>query len=516
MPEDYEKNKSQENKDETADSATGTSEKGGEEILKNLIESDQKGAVIIQNLNIINKNEGIVTGNHANLQEIDIHQNDNINTEQKQNYTGDVNCFIANRDELMTWLTEHYEDYEMAFIIAFAVFEKMPYLWIYTMAGELYELLDPKTEDNYPIKEKIANTNRINSIGGTTYQGIVYNHTGKTENTFICFESAAYSRNILECVWKEYIFLREKLIKWLSEYISDQNYSKAIRAIKALALFAQLEFDYFNKEVFPKLFLRKNIMSDYAIAQISLQINQNEKYKKNIENLYKYWAKTPNIHCLLTALIVGAANKWTQSIMGIAIERYLHQLIHAINNNALTEYASNVPAFISIGQRKAVYYKAIVSVLYDKLNMYKEQKYRHLRTSVGSCFLFLLYEDYRQSNIDVHNPENHKDMVFVKMCLINNDMTFKIRQLWHFLWTNRELISNTQALLEQYLYQYGGCSLQQVINLRKFLYSFLDTEYEKANMDFFLRKIAMRRNRPVLVAEKIIHIPEQMRRQEHE
>lgn len=516
MSEDFEKGQNQENREQGENHSTKTPEKDSEDILKSLLESNQKASITIQTLNYINNNDGIVTGNNADLQEIDLHQNDYDKTEQKQNHTCNVNCFIANQEELMTWLTEHYADYEMAFLIAFAVFEKMPYLWVYTMAEELYALFPPKTQDTTPIKETIANTSRIRNIGGITYQDIVYNHTGKTENTFICFACADYSRTILECVWNEYIFLREKLIKWLSEYISDQNYTKAIRSIKALALFAQLEFDYFNREVFPKLFLRKNIMSDYAIAQISIQISQNEKYQKNIENLYNYWAHTPNIHYLLTALIVGAANKWTKSIMGIAVERYLYQLTQEINHSTLTEYTLNLPAFFSIGQRKAVYFKAITSVLYDKLNLYKEQKYRQSRTSIGICFLLLLYEDLRQCNIDIQNPEKHKDMIFVKMCLIHNDTTDKIRQLWHFIWTNRILCGNTKALLEQYLYQYGGCCAQQISNLRKFLYSFLNTEYEIANMDFFLRKIAMRKNRPVLAAQKIINSPEQMRRQAHE
>lgn len=496
------------NYDESVDSMADKLKKVIGVILEKKNEGDSGASVSIQNLNLIYHNDGIVTGNNANMQEIDIQKEGYMNPKQEQTRSDDTNCFIANHDTLMAWFTEHYEDYEMAFIIALAVFEKMPYLWVYTIAEDLYALLEQGKEGNQSVKEKIANTNRINNIGAKTYPGIVLNHTGKTENIFICFQSAEYFRNILECVWDEYIFLRETMIKWLAEYISDQNYSKAIRAIKALAIFAQLDFDYFNREVIPKLFSKKSFMSDYAIAQIFLQVNHNEKYQKNIENIYLHWAKLPNIHYIFTALMIGIANKWTQSIMEIAIERYLHKMIQEISNGTTKEYVSELSTFFSIGQRKAVYFKAIVAVLYDELKMYEGWRQRFLRISVGMCFFSLLCVDNSQSNIDVQNMEKHKEMIFVKMCLISNDSvdtTLKVRQLWKFIWTNKELRGSTRALLEQYLYQFGGCGSQQVKDLRNFLYSFLDTEDEGREMDYFLRKIAMRRTRPILVAEKIIH-----------
>lgn len=511
MKEEYEE-KQEENDEENVnsimDDIAGMLGKDFERIKEERGEEPQR-ATIIQNLNLIYNNEGIVTGNNANMQEIDLQKEDYSKSDQEQQLkNGDVDCFIANRTKLMAWFTEHYEDYEMAFLIALAVFEKMPYLWVYTMAEELYALLESQLQDTRPIKEKVANTNRINSIGGKTYHGFVYNHTGKTEDIFICFQDEDFSKNVLECIWSEYIFLRESLIQWLTGYISDQNYSKAIRAIKALALFAQLDFDYFNREIISRLFSRKNFLSDYAIAQILLQVYDNEKYQSNIQNIYMHWAKLPNIHYLFAALIIGTENKWPQKIMEIAIERYLERLIQELGSGVVKEYITRVSDFFSIGQRKAVYFKTIVSVLYDKFKLYQERKYRPLRISVGISFLLLLYIDDSQSNIDIQNPEKHKDMIFVKMCLINNDVadtTLKLRRLWKFIWTCKELRSYTKDFLEAYLYQYGGCGVQQVTYLRKFLYSFLDTEDEKRNMDYFLRKIAMQRKHPVTVAEKVIN-----------
>lgn len=512
LTEEYEEKregKDKEDIDTPTDDIAGILEKGFGRILEKMGEEHQKTPVSVQNLNYIYHNDGIVTGNNANMQDIDLQKENDLKADQEpQNTDIDVKCFIANRSKLMSWFTKHYEDYEMAFVIALAVFEKMPYLWVYTMAEEFYALLESPSKDIHPVKEKMANTNRINSVGGKIYHSIVYNHTGKTEEVFICFQGAGYSQNVLECVWSEYIFLRENLIQWLAGYISDKNYSKAIRAIKALALFAQLDFDYFNREIIPKLFTRKSFLSDYAIAQILLQVYHNEKYQKNIENIYMHWAKLPDIHYLFTALIIGTENKWPQNVMEIAIERYLERSIQEINSGMNKEYIEMLSHFFSIGQRKAIYFKAIVSVLYEKLKMYQGRKYRPLRISVGISFLLLLYIDDSQSNIDIQNPEKHKDMIFVKMCLINNDAadtTLKLRQLWKFIWTCKELRSNTKDLLEKYLYQYGGCSTQQITYLKKFLYCFLDAEDGKRNMDYFLRKIAMQRKHPVIVAEKVIN-----------
>lgn len=497
-----------ENRDEVSDSEKiDNRESVIREQLKRVLEKgdtdNKKAPIIVQSLNYIVHNDGIVTGDHASLKDVDIHAEDHADVKSTQMQSDNTKCFIENQNELMSWLTGHYETYEMAFVISMAVFEKMPCLWVYSMAEELFVLWGKTDEKLVEEKIKTANSNRIHDVGGRTYPDVVYNHTGKTENLFICFQKAEYSKILLENVWMEYIFLRESLIKWLAGYISDQNYSKAIRAIKALALFAQLDFDYFSKEVIEKLFFKKSILSDYAMAQIILQVYQNEKYQRNIENIYMHWAKLDNIHYLFTALMIGIANKWGQSRIEIAVERYIDRLIRGISNNTMEEYITELTSFFAIGQRKAVYFKAVAKVLNDKLKMYQGRRYLLQRISTGMAFLLLLFEDDNQSNININNPEKHKDMIFVKMCLIENDTAVKVRELWKMIWTSRELHGVTKKFLERYIYQYGGCDQKQLDYLRDFLYSFQDTESDRRNMDYFLKKIAMRKKQPVKVAERI-------------
>lgn len=185
------------------------------------------------------------------------------------------------------------------------------------------------------------------------------------------------------------------------------------------------------------------------------------------------------------------------------MERYIDRLIRGISNNTMEEYITELTSFFAIGQRKAVYFKAVAKVLNDKLKMYQGRRYLLQRISIGMAFLLLLFEDDSQSNIDIKNPEKHKDMIFVKMCLIENDTAVKVRELWKMIWTSRELYGVTKKFLERYIYQYGGCDQKQLDYLRDFLYSFQNTESERRNMDYFLRKIAMRKKQPVKVAERI-------------
>ena len=54
---------------------------------------------------------------------------------------------METEEQLMQWLRKHYNDFEMAFLIALAVFEKSPYLWVYEMAEELFALFEIGEEE---------------------------------------------------------------------------------------------------------------------------------------------------------------------------------------------------------------------------------------------------------------------------------------------------------------------------------------------------------------------------------
>lgn len=458
--------------------------------------------ITIKNLYFVKENSGFVLGDQADLNDISLYEREKKDNDYKNTFVCDE-CVVEDRGKLIVWLTEHYNDFEMAFLIALAVFEKTPYLWVYDMAEKLFCMMEGDKETARQNKIKIPNNQRIKMAGGMQYHDDIYNHTGKIESEFIRFQNSEYGQRVLESVWTEFIFFRETLIKWLNWYISDRNYSKTIMAVKALAKLAELDFDYFSRCVLGKLFTRNEFMADFAVSQIMGYVYQHEQYKNNVDKLFKYWSREGHLHYSLTALMICVNEGWGQEKVQLAVEGYIDQLLREIKSNKGGEYEKQLPLFFSIGRRKAVYFKAIVTILYNRLMEYNGQKHQIDKAWTGLVFFLLLQIDDSQSHIDVNRKEKQKEMIFVKMCLIKNDAAPKVQELWKYIWKSRELHKLTKEFLENYLYQYGGCKQEDIDYLRQFLYSFQDSEADRNNMEFFLKKISFKVKRPVKTAERI-------------
>lgn len=460
---------------------------------------------VIENLLFVKENMGCILGDHADINDISLGGNQKRDNQCWETFTSDK-CVVEDRETLVSWLTQHYNDFEMAFIIALAVFEKTPYLWVYEMAEELFSLMEGDKEEARQNKIRIPNNQRIKTVGGRKYLDGIYNHTGRIENEFICFQKPEYATRVLECMWNEFIFFREILVRWLISYISNQNYSKTIRAVNALAELATLDFDYFNKNVIKALWDRNEFMADFAISQVVVQVHKDGRYRDNAEKLFKYWARGGNLNYSLTALMICVNAGWDQEKVQLAVEGYIVHLLLDMKANRRDKYRRMLPVFYEIGSRKAVYFKAIVCNLYDKLMECAQKKQRSEKVLIGLIFFLLLQIDDSESNIDINQKEKNRDMIFVKMCLIKNDVAHKVQELWRYLWKSREFHKLTKEFLEKYLYQYGGCKQSDIDYLRQFLYSFQDSEEDRNNMEFFLKKISFKNKRPVRTAERINHI----------
>lgn len=483
---------------------------GIDQMIKNIlgktpeIDSDSgelKHITLIQNLNYVDKNSGFVMGDHAEINDI---------TFQSEKKCDDVKIttflqgsIVENREVLIGWLKEHYNDFEMAFLISLAVFEKSPYLWVYEIAEDLYRMMEKEKEENEKNREKIPSNQRIEDMGGIVYSDGIYDHTGWVECDFLRFQASESAQMVLGCVWTEFIFYRETLIRWLEKYVSKSNYTKMARAIEALTILARLDFYYFEKNVIGVFFARKDFWADFAVAKIMIQVYEDERYKNNIIKQFKHWANSKNLHHLLAALQMCVKAGGGQDMVQMAVGNYLDQLLQEFCDSDSRAYEEVLPIFFCIGERKAVYYKAIVTVLYDKMMRFSGRKQRHKKQLLGVIFFILLQLDFQSSKVDVNNKAKSKDMIFVKMCLIKNEITPKLLELWKYIWKSREFHKMTEEFLERYLYQYGGCSQDDINYLRQFLYSFQDTEFERNNMEFFLRKVSLRNKRPVHTAERI-------------
>lgn len=471
---------------------------------------NEQSFVVIKNMNYIKNNSGIVVGDHVDVEDVLIHEG----KEEDYNQGIEIKCksgenILEEEEKLIQWLTEHYKDFEMAFLISLAVFEKSPYLWVYDLAEELFDRMAADTEGGQQEKEKVPNKQRLETMGAGIYYSAIHNHTGLVETEFISFLRPEYGVRVLKCIWKEFIFFRKTLVSWLEEYVFYDNYSKRNKAVNALTNLALMDYYYFDSNVIRSLMGRKNLVADYTVAQIMVRSYADERYRKNIEAQLAHWATVGNIHYSLTALLMCIMGNWEQERVQLAVGIYIKRLMCEVQSCRYSGYTDNLGTFFVIGERKAVYFKAIVSVLYENLQAYSERKYREEKWCIGMIFFLLLQIDYDESHIDVVNTKKNKDMIFVKMCFIKNDLTPKLLELWKFVWKNREFHRFTKNLLEQYLYQYGGCNERQIQYLRQFLYSFQDSEADRNAMEFFLKKISLKNRHPVRTAERINCQPEE-------
>lgn len=457
---------------------------------------------IIHTLNLLKNDSGIVFGDQASLENVTFNGEAKEDTSEDDNKV-DKNCIVADKERLSKWLTQHYEDFEMAFILALAVFEKLPCMWVYEMAEDLFGLMEGDKEEASQNRIRIPHQKRIETVGGRIYQNYIYNHTGRVQEEFICFQNIEYAPRVLECVWDEFRYFREQLIGWLEKYISKTNYSKTIRAINALSKLLQHDFSYFERKAIKPLLDSNDYIADFAVAQIMLQTHENKRYKENVEKLYLYWTKQGRIHVSLITLMMCAAKGWTQEQIKPGIANYVDIIILAKEKSLDNIYERQLPLLYAIGDRRAVYFKTIVEVLYEKLMQYNSRKDRDRQRIIGIIFWQLIVIDDRESNIDVNRPEKHQDMIFVKMCLMKNEEASKLQELWKYIWKSRDMHKQTKKFLERYIFQYGGCNDGHINYLRQFLYGFQDTELDKKDMEFFLKKISLQNKRTVRTAEKI-------------
>lgn len=463
--------------------------------------------IVFQTLNYLNNDRGIVFGDQASLEDVTFgsggREEAPAESDSAENDASCKKCMMEDEKQLSDWLAEHYEDFEMAFLIALAVFDRLPCMWVYEMAEDLFGMMEGDKEEANRDKIRLPHQKRVEMIGARTYKHYIYNHTGRVKEEFVCFQSAKYAPRVLECVWNEFRYFREQMTCWLEKYISKENYSKTIRAIQALSVLLQHDFNYIERKAISPLLDRKDYIADFAVAQIMLQTHENEQYKDNVEKLYLHWAKQGKIHVSLITLMMSVAKRWPQDKVRPAIENYLEIVLLSWEKGLERTYEYHLSLFYAIGDRKALYFKAIVNVLYDKFMQYHSRKDKNRQKMVGMIFWILIKIDDRESNIDVNRQEKHRDMIFVKMCLMQNEEAPKLRALWKYLWKSRDMHKAMKKFLEDYLYQYGGCREEHVRYLRAFLYSFQDTAAEKEDMEFFLKKISLRNSRTVRTAEKI-------------
>lgn len=451
----------QENKEEPMkkDAENGKGESGGEEQMpdagQRITESykrirnsqeSQSNITIIQCLNYLEKNDGLVIGDTDNIQNIDFSKAAANETGKKQSVPAEG--IFRDKNTLMEWCIEQYHKYSLAFLTAGAVFERMPYSWVCDCAKELYQVIREE-EDEQAI---IPKSRLLEQCSMETYLGSIVNETGNMPVEFVRMKSQENCDEILECICTEFSEMRDAVVKWLYKYVFSENWNKSSRAIRAISKMARYDFEYFKNRVLPHLQKEKKLQADYAIARMMAEISEDARYADNVRNSMRHWGTVEdNIHLKLTALLGYTKMRMPEEEIKPVFSYYFRSLISRLETGDDT-FLEQLPMMYLLGNRYGAYYRAMVSALYD-ISCQKMQ---------GDKAELLYFELVAEDYMNFGRSRGKEDMIFIKLCRYLDDTAEKCRYLWKRIWRNPVSKKIVKKILCDYFGKLETDSLEKI------------------------------------------------------
>lgn len=401
----------------------------------------------------IENNHGVITGNNAELG--DIH----IGKQAGQKCTESRAAAIAeDKRTLCEWIANNYETYSMAFLIAGAVFDCLPYQWVQEAADKLCAMFDTESLEK---GNTVARKERLEQFGAQIAHGTMNTYTGMINIEVIQWTEKRYPNRILNCMWKEFPQIRDTIILWLETYLMKTPVSMSKRTISAMSEFAGWDYYYFINDIIPLLLGRSNIISDMTVAQIVVELDEGNVNKDNTDTMLRNWSKLNNIHHLLTALLVSVKLNDRADVLQTAIDKFVTETIDAIQKHRKSQFLDYIYSFFAIGVRAFVFYRILIETIYRRIH---ERMTVNEKRAVCNLFLNLFAAD-----IDSAQLKNGEDAIFIKMCFVNKDISNKLCCLWRLVWNNRYYREDFYFLLGKYVYFSGeeNCKgqLRDFINL---------------------------------------------------
>lgn len=399
----------------------------------------------------IENNHGVIAGNDVEFG--DIH----IGKQAGQKRTESKAVAIAgDKKTLCEWISNNYETYAMAFLIAGAVFDCLPYQWVQEAADKLCVMFDTESSER---GNTVAKKERLEQFGAQIVQGTMNTYTGTINIEVIQWAEERYARIVLNCLWKEFPQIRDTMILWLETYIMRTPLSMSKQAISAMSEFAGWDYYYFINNIIPLLLGRSNIISDMAVAQIVVALDEGNVNKSNTDTMLRNWSKLNNVHYLLTALLVSVKLNDRADVLQTAIDKFVAETIDAIQKHRKSQFLDYIYSFFAIGVRAFVFYRNLIEITYRRV---------HARMTVNEkravCDLFL---NLFAADIDSAQLRNGEDAIFIKLCFANKDISNKLCCLWRMVWNNRYYRENFYFLLGRYVYLSGEENCKE--RLRNFI-----------------------------------------------
>lgn len=426
-------------------------------------------------LNIDNTNNGIIAGDNANFQNV-------VFEKRKEEQNQDVYEGLSDKPEqLEQWITNHYDQFDVAFLVACATFHDMPYSWINESSEALYNFFGQNEKNSI---EKTSRSQNIQTFGAEICPGKMSTYIGKIEVDCVCFSKDSQISTILKTIWNEFPQLRKVIVLWLKKTIVKGQKTMSDRARDILSYLSGLDFYYFSHKMIDLIIQEKTINDDLILVQIISVLYQKPQYEDKLEHMLKNWSKSQNVHYLLTTMLVCVTTAEKNKYLQYAIHTYTTQLFDAIRKGKANAFFHNRLSFFAAGMRKVIFYRILIEELYE---IGRQNDSVQARSDFCLLFFELFRIDVMLSDFE-ENQEN--ESIFIKLVSIKSSFQEKLCVLWNMLWQKK----NYRMLMYDFLGQYFALMPQQMRRQRihSFVYAAMHCKYsEQACMDF-ITKIEIR------------------------
>ncbi len=431
-------------------------------------ESDKKHIYIQYR---IYNNHGVMTGDNASFENIRFKDSTAYKRKKKDSVLKDKNT-------MQQWLSDNYESYDMALMIATATFDSFPDTWIVQASERLFKTFEGHEE----TKRTCALGEILNQFEAEICKGEMNTYTGKVDINIIRLTKAEHQEYILKYIWQQYPQLQDKIMKWLQNYNARTPVSMSKRALETMGKLACWDYYYFLNKMIPRIANDENILTDMMIGQILIMLNQKENYQKNVYNLLHSWSRERRIHYLLTTLFVCSQMQDKNDILKDVIAYYLQRTLEEMRDGGIPRYQLNLYDFLGVGIRTYTFYRILIEQLYDRI--FTDTSVREKRDVYG-LFLRLFAIDISQSS-----PEKGDDVILVKLCMVKHVAIDQIRYIWQMVWQcnyYKKLLYNLMVRYDAKVY-----NTNSVYCIERFINKTLKNIYTREMRDDICSKIHRR------------------------
>lgn len=320
-------------------------------------QDDDKKNIYIQ-YRIIN-NHGIMASDSAHIEQIHVNGKEKAKKESKGEKKKAKQNIFSDENKRNKWLSENDESYPMALMIAVAVFDGMPYMWVMRAADTLYEDFENKHDKE---EKRCGITETLSQFGAVICKGELNTYTGKTPIDIVQLDQKISQETILKYIWIEYPKLHKVIMIWLEKYYNENIISMSKRAGEIMGQLACWDYHYFLNCMVTQIKDRNSIRTDMMIAQTVKVLDEKNEFHGNITKLLVNWSKDRNVHYLLTGLFVcvGQKDENRVAVLKDIISCYIDRIMKELHIRKQGEYLRWEWDFFAAGMRAFTFYRFLI------------------------------------------------------------------------------------------------------------------------------------------------------------